>query len=77
MLVKFIPVLTFSPIFFIPGIAALAIDGWVGQMYIKAQLSIKWEVSNARSPVLQSHLTDSVAGVGARLSHLAVSMEVH
>ena len=75
MLAKFVAVLTFSPIFSIPGIVALMIGGWIGQLYIKAQLSVKRETSNAISPVL-SHLSGSVAGIGKRPMCLAVSAKV-
>ena len=64
MLIKFGAVIIFSPIFTLPGIAAFLIGGWAGQMYIKAQLSVKREMSNARSPVL-SHFGAAIAGIGA------------
>lgn len=63
MLVKFGAVIVFSPLFTLPGIAAFLIGGWAGQMYIKAQLSVKREMSNARSPVL-SHFGAAIAGIG-------------
>lgn len=63
MLVKFGAVIILSPIFTLPGIAAFLIGGWAGQMYIKAQLSVKREMSNARSPVL-SHFGAAIAGIG-------------
>ena len=63
MLIKFGAVIVFSPIFTLPGIAAFLIGGWAGQMYIKAQLSVKREMSNARSPVL-SHFGAAIAGIG-------------
>ena len=64
MLIKFGAVIIFSPAFTLPGIAAFLIGGWAGQMYIKAQLSVKREMSNARSPVL-SHFSAAIAGIGA------------
>ena len=67
MLIKFGAVIVFSPIFTLPGIAAFLIGGLAGQMYIKAQLSVKREMSNARSPVL-SHFGAAIAGISA-LSH--------
>ena len=63
MLIKFGAVILFSPIFTFPGVAAFLIGGWAGQMYIKAQLSVKREMSNARSPVL-SHFGAAIAGIG-------------
>jgi len=72
MLAKFVAVLTFSPIFSVPGIVALMVGGWVGQMYIKAQLCVKRETSNARAPVL-SHLSGSVSGIGPYLKCFPIS----
>lgn len=70
MLIKFGAVIILSPIFTLPGIAAFFIGGWAGQVYIKAQLSVKREMSNARSPVL-SHFGAAISGIGA-FSHAAV-----
>jgi hypothetical protein len=36
---------------------------WCAQVYIKAQLCVKREMSNARSPVL-GHFGAAVAGIG-------------
>jgi hypothetical protein len=36
---------------------------WCGQIYIKAQLSVKREMSNARSPVL-GHFGAAISGLG-------------
>jgi hypothetical protein len=63
MLVKFGAVIILSPIFTLPGIAAFLVGGLAGQIYIKAQLSVKREMSNARSPVL-SHFGAAIAGIG-------------
>lgn len=63
MLSKFIAVVVFSPIFLLPSVAAFAIGVLLGQVYIKAQLSVKRELSNARSPVL-SHFGAAIAGIG-------------
>ena len=64
MVAKVIAIVVFSPVFLLPGVAALAIGAAVGQIYIKAQLSVKREMSNARSPVL-SHFGAAIAGIGA------------
>ena len=64
MLAKFVAVVVFSPVFLLPGVAAFVIGAVVGQIYIKAQLSVKREMSNARSPVL-SHFGAAIAGIGA------------
>jgi len=64
MFAKFVAVVVFSPVFLLPGVTAFAIGALVGQIYIKAQLSVKREMSNARSPVL-SHFGAAIAGIGA------------
>ncbi|KIK71390.1 hypothetical protein GYMLUDRAFT_254610 [Collybiopsis luxurians FD-317 M1] len=62
MLMKYIAVLVFSPIFFFPGMVVLLLGGACGQVYIKAQLSVKREMSNARAPVL-AHFGAAIAGL--------------
>ena len=64
MLVKFVAVVILSPVFLLPGIAAFMIGALAGQIYIKAQLSIKREMSVASAPVL-SHFGAAIAGIGA------------
>ncbi|KAI0638608.1 multidrug resistance-associated ABC transporter [Trametes polyzona] len=62
MLMKFLAVISFSPIFTIPGAIVSAVGGWCGQIYMKAQLSVKREMSNARAPVL-GHFGAAIAGL--------------
>ncbi|KAF9645156.1 hypothetical protein BDM02DRAFT_3189933 [Thelephora ganbajun] len=62
MFAKFVAIVAFSPVFLFPGVAAFVIGALVGQIYIKAQLSVKREMSNARSPVL-SHFGAAIAGI--------------
>jgi len=69
MFAKFIAVIVFSPVFLLPGVGAFVLGAVVGQIYIKAQLSVKREMSNARSPVL-SHFGAAIAGIGAYSFHL-------
>ena len=52
-----------SPIFAIPGVIVGLLGGACGQIYMKAQLYVKREMSNARSPVL-SHFGATVTGIG-------------
>ena len=63
MIVKLGAVVLLTPIFVIPGIVVAILGGWCGQIYIKAQLSVKREMSNARSPVL-GHFGAAIAGLG-------------
>ena len=59
-------VVTISPVFLFPGIILAALGGWVGQLYMRAQLSIKRERSNAKAPVL-GHFGAAFAGLSAFL----------
>ncbi|KAG2023135.1 ATP-binding cassette transporter [Coprinopsis cinerea AmutBmut pab1-1] len=62
MLIKFGAVLLFTPVFLLPGIIVATLGGWCGQIYIKAQLSVKREMSNAKAPVL-GHFGAAIAGL--------------
>ncbi|KAH7340935.1 hypothetical protein B0J17DRAFT_612426 [Rhizoctonia solani] len=62
LLSRFIAVIVFSPLFTIPGAAVFVIGIWIGQIYIAAQLSVKREMSNARSPLF-SHFGAALQGI--------------
>lgn len=72
LLLRLGAVVAFSPIFVIPGMFISMVGGWCGQVYIKAQLSVKREMSNGRSPVL-SHFGAAMAGLGKRPVHFLAS----
>lgn len=59
---KLFAVVALSPIFIFPGIFVAVVGAWCGQLYIKAQLSVKREQSNARAPVL-GHFGAAIAGL--------------
>ncbi|CAE6514065.1 unnamed protein product [Rhizoctonia solani] len=59
---SFLVVIIFSPQFIIPGTTILAGGFWVGHIYLRAQLSVKREMSNARSPLF-SHFGTALAGI--------------
>ena len=68
-LTKFVGVIVMSPIFAIPGTMLGLLGSWIGDLYIRAQLSVKREMSRARAPVL-GHVGSAIAGLGAfRLQH--------
>jgi len=69
MTVKFIAIIVFLPVFLVPGVTLFVIGAVIGQIYIKAQLSVKHEMSNAHSPVL-SHFGAAITGIGAYSAHL-------
>ncbi|CAK5274807.1 unnamed protein product [Mycena citricolor] len=62
MIVSFSAVVLLTPLFTIPGIGAAIIGGLVGQLFIKAQLSVKRESSNAKAPVL-AHFGAAINGL--------------
>ena len=55
-------VMIFTPSFVLPAVAIAAFGGWLGQVYIKAQLSVKREMSTAKAPVL-GILGGAIAGL--------------
>lgn len=65
MLLKLCAVVIMSPLFLAPGVIVFLFGGWCGQIYMKAQLSVKREMSNARSPVL-GHFSAAIAGLSKR-----------
>ncbi|KAJ7634724.1 P-loop containing nucleoside triphosphate hydrolase protein [Roridomyces roridus] len=62
ILLSFGAVVLLTPIFSIPGVGAGIIGGILGQLFIKAQLSVKREASNAKAPVL-GHFSAAIAGL--------------
>ncbi|PBK67572.1 P-loop containing nucleoside triphosphate hydrolase protein [Armillaria solidipes] len=61
MIIKFSAVLVFTPMFLSPGILVAILGAWCSQIYIKAQLSVKREMSNAKAPVL-AHFGAAISG---------------
>ncbi|KAF5356102.1 hypothetical protein D9756_004037 [Leucocoprinus leucothites] len=62
MSVKLGAVVLMTPIFLIPGMIVGAIGGWIGQIYMAAQMSVKREMSNAKAPVV-GHFGAAIAGL--------------
>lgn len=67
IVVRLVAVVVISPVFVFPGIMVGVVMAFVGQLYMKAQLAIKRERSNARSPVL-GHFGAAIAGLGTDAS---------
>lgn len=65
-IVRFGVILIMSPIFGVPGALMCVIGVWIGQLYMKAQLAVKRERSNARSPIL-GHIGAAISGLGMSL----------
>jgi len=62
ILVKFIAVVSVSPVFLLPGLAVGALAWWISQIYMASQLSVKREMANARAPVL-AHIQSTISGL--------------
>ncbi|KAI0633979.1 P-loop containing nucleoside triphosphate hydrolase protein [Trametes polyzona] len=62
MLLKMAAVVLFSPIFIIPAIMVAVAGGACGNVFMKAQLSVKRELSNSKAPVL-SHFGAAISGI--------------
>ncbi|PBK77153.1 hypothetical protein ARMSODRAFT_949046 [Armillaria solidipes] len=65
MLIKFVAVVIVTPFFLFPSVIVALAGAWCGQVYIKAQLSVKREMSNAKSPVLSQYANFHSASIRA------------
>ena len=70
MLLRLAAVMLMAPFFILPATIVSFLAGWISQIYMRAQLSIKREMSNARAPVL-AHFGSAIAGIGTSLIHLS------
>lgn len=52
MLIKLTAVVVYTPVFLVPAIFTAMLGAWFGHMYVRAQMSVKRELSNAKSPVV-------------------------
>ena len=66
MVTRFLAISMFTPTFIPPALAIALLGVWLGQVYMKAQLSVKREMSNAKAPVL-GMLGGAISGL--RTSH--------
>ncbi|TCD69030.1 hypothetical protein EIP91_009093 [Steccherinum ochraceum] len=62
MIVKFLSVLLIARAALIPGVLVAAASAVIGQIYLRAQLSIRREMSNAQSPII-SHFGAAITGL--------------
>ena len=63
MLCKLGALMFVLPIFFFPVVAACVFGGGFSYIYMRAQMSVKREMSNAQAPVL-GHFSGAIAGLG-------------
>ncbi|KIJ38948.1 hypothetical protein M422DRAFT_175814, partial [Sphaerobolus stellatus SS14] len=59
---RLIIVLIFTPIFVFPALGVAAMGLFAGNLYLKAQMAVKRELSNAKAPLL-AHLGAAIAGL--------------
>ncbi|THU87009.1 P-loop containing nucleoside triphosphate hydrolase protein [Dendrothele bispora CBS 962.96] len=62
LVIKLGAIVLFTPVFLIPGVLSLAIGYWLGSLYLRAQMSVRREVSNKKAPVL-GHLGHALHGL--------------
>ncbi|RXW21499.1 hypothetical protein EST38_g4368 [Candolleomyces aberdarensis] len=60
--ISLVSAVLFVPIFALPGLLIAGLGIFIGSRYLKAQLSVKRELSNAKSPML-SHFSAAIAGL--------------
>ncbi|KIK53742.1 hypothetical protein GYMLUDRAFT_178425, partial [Collybiopsis luxurians FD-317 M1] len=70
---KLTAIVILTPLFLIPGVAALAAGYTCAQIYLKSQMSVKREMSVAKSPVL-GHFGATVAGLASIRAYGAQEM---
>ncbi|KAJ3501228.1 hypothetical protein NLJ89_g9435 [Agrocybe chaxingu] len=63
MIVKLGAIVIITPIFLGPGLSVALFGGWLCQVYMSSQLSVKREMSNAKAPVL-AHFGATINGLG-------------
>ncbi|VDC03254.1 unnamed protein product [Peniophora sp. CBMAI 1063] len=62
LIVQLVAIVLVAPAMLLPGLVILALGAWVGNVYMKAQLPVKREMSNKKAPVL-GHFSAAVAGL--------------
>ncbi|WVQ93407.1 hypothetical protein IAU59_000477 [Kwoniella sp. CBS 9459] len=62
LILKFLVVIVLVPFFSLPALVIGALGGFLGEVYIHGQLSVKREMSNAKSPLF-SHFSAAVNGI--------------
>ncbi|KAH7927390.1 P-loop containing nucleoside triphosphate hydrolase protein [Leucogyrophana mollusca] len=62
MIIKVGAIVLITPPFLLPGVIVGVVGGFIGRVYMKAQLSVKREMSNAKAPVL-AHFGAAMTGI--------------
>ncbi|KAH7886476.1 hypothetical protein F5I97DRAFT_1926721 [Phlebopus sp. FC_14] len=64
MLTSLGAIVVITPAFLIPGIIVGILGSWIGRLYMKSQLSVRRELSNAKAPVL-GHIGAAISGLAS------------
>ena len=70
LVVQLVAIVLVAPAMLLPGVVILALGAWVGNVYMKAQLPVKRDMSNKKAPVI-GHFSASIAGLGTVVTSLA------
>ena len=62
VVVQLLAISLITPVVIVPGVFVITIGGWLGNIYMKAQLPVQREMSNAKAPVL-GHFGAAIAGI--------------
>ncbi|CAA7266127.1 unnamed protein product [Cyclocybe aegerita] len=73
MIVKLATIVIIMPIFLGPGLFVALFGGWLCQVYMSSQLSVKREMSNTKAPIL-AHFGAMMNGLGN--VHMCVSLDI-
>ena len=63
ILARLLALVAYAPVFLVPSIVVVSLGLWLGNIYIKAQLSIKRDMSNCKAPVLAT-FGSAIHGLG-------------
>ena len=63
LLLKMLAVVLFSPVFLLPSILVTGLGMALGNILVRAQLSVKREMSKSKAPVL-GHFSVAINGIG-------------
>lgn len=63
MFIRLGAIVVLTPQFLLPGLLLFVAGSWLGNVYIKSQLAVKREMSNAKAPVM-GHFGAAIAGLG-------------
>ncbi|KIY70664.1 P-loop containing nucleoside triphosphate hydrolase protein [Cylindrobasidium torrendii FP15055 ss-10] len=62
LLVKMVSIVVVTPVFILPSILVAAAGGLCGHVYVRAQMSVKREMANAKAPLL-AHFGAAISGL--------------